>query len=44
MPPAKLRALVEDAITGLIEIHAWKALQKVEAAERESLAKIKIVA
>jgi len=39
-----MRQIVEDAITGLIEKRAWKQLQKIEAAERESLAKIRIVA
>jgi hypothetical protein len=44
MPPNEMRSLVEDAITGLIDPREWKALQKVEAAERESLAKITIAA
>jgi hypothetical protein len=44
MPPAEMRAIVQDAITDCIEPEAWEALQKVEAAERESLAKLRIVA
>jgi hypothetical protein len=44
MPPAEMRAIVQDAITDCIEPEAWEAFQKVEAAERESLAKLRIVA
>jgi hypothetical protein len=44
MPPAKMRAIVQEAITDCIEPEAWEALQKVEAAERESLAKMSLVA
>ena len=40
MPTAEMRRIVEGAITDLIDKRAWRVLQKVEAAERESLAKI----
>jgi hypothetical protein len=44
MPPANMRRIVQDAITECIEHGAWEALQAIEAAERESLAKIRVVA
>jgi hypothetical protein len=44
MKPADMRALVEDAITDLIDPHAWQQLKAIETAERESLAKIRVVA
>jgi len=44
MKPADMRALVEDSITDLIDAHEWRQLQKIEKAERESLAKIRVVA
>ena len=44
MPPNEMCSLVEDAITCLIDQREWKALQNIEAAERESLAKIGIAA
>jgi len=40
MLPADMRAIVEVAITDLIEPYAWQKLQEIEAAERDSLAKI----
>jgi len=42
MPPAEMCSLVEKAITNLIDVGEWTALQKIEAAERESLAKIRV--
>jgi hypothetical protein len=44
MPPAEMCALVEGAITMLIDPHAWQQLKAIETAERESLAKLRIVA
>jgi hypothetical protein len=44
MSPSDMRGIVGDAITSLIEPRAWKQIQKIEAAERESLAKIRVVA
>jgi hypothetical protein len=44
MKPADMRELVEDAITDLIDPHEWRQLQQIEKAERESLAKIRVVA
>jgi hypothetical protein len=44
MKPTDMRAIVEDSITDLIDAHEWEALQKIEKAERESLAKIRVVA
>jgi hypothetical protein len=40
MPPADMRAIVEDAITELIDAHEWDQLQNIEAQEREALEKI----
>jgi hypothetical protein len=44
MPPAEMCALVERAITAHIDLHEWRQLKAIEAAERESLAKIRVVA
>jgi hypothetical protein len=41
---AEMRAIVEHAITDLIDEHEWQKLQEIEDAERESLAKICIKA
>jgi hypothetical protein len=40
MPPAEIRRLIQDTLTGLIEPHQWKALQKTEAMELATLKKI----
>jgi hypothetical protein len=40
MSPNEMRAIVERAITGLIDQHAWRALKQIEKAERESFSKI----
>jgi hypothetical protein len=40
MPPAEMCALVEDAITDLIDPFEWEQMQKIETEERESLQKI----
>jgi hypothetical protein len=42
MSPSDMRELVEDAITDLIDPGAWNQLKKIEKAERESLAKIRV--
>jgi hypothetical protein len=42
MPPAEMCALVEDAITDLIDSHEWDKLQRIETLERESLGQLKI--
>jgi hypothetical protein len=42
MSPSDMRGIVEDAITELIEPAPWNQLQKIEKAERESLAKIRV--
>jgi hypothetical protein len=44
MPPSEMRELIENAITDLIDPHAWQQLKAIETAERESLAKIRVVA
>ena len=44
MPPSELKEIVRNAIGDLIDPFQWQALQQVEAAERESLAKIRIAA
>ena len=44
MPPTQMRGLVEEAITWLIDAHEWEQLKAIEAAERESLAKMSLVA
>ncbi|MDB6023106.1 MAG: hypothetical protein JWQ04_2963, partial [Pedosphaera sp.] len=44
MPPAELRRLVESRITRHINQREWKVLQQTEAAERETLEKIRIKA
>ena len=43
MPPAEMRSIVEEAITDLIDAHEWEQMQKIEAAERESLERLRIV-
>jgi hypothetical protein len=44
MPPAEMCALVEEAITGHIDPREWQQLKAIETAERESLAKMSLVA
>jgi len=44
MPPLEMRAIVQRAILDLIDVDEWQALKKIETAERETLAKIKIAA
>ena len=44
MPPTEMRALVEEAITYLIDAHEWQQLKAIEDAERESLAKMSVIA
>jgi hypothetical protein len=44
MPIAEMRALVEDAITDLIDQREWKALQNIERRERETLKETLLVA
>jgi hypothetical protein len=42
MSPSDMRDLVIEAIVDLIDVREWEALQKIEKAERESLAKIRV--
>jgi hypothetical protein len=37
MPPAKLRELVEDAITSHIDRHEWNQIKRIEREEQETL-------
>jgi hypothetical protein len=37
MPPAELRALVEDAITSRIDRREWNKLKRIEREEKETL-------
>src|SRR5262249_38086578 len=42
MPPGEMCSLIENAITDLIDEREWEMMQKVEAAERESIQKLKV--
>jgi hypothetical protein len=42
IPPARMRALVRNAITDLIDKHAWNQLKEIEKQERETLRKIAV--
>jgi hypothetical protein len=40
MPPAEIRSLIESCITRLIDRRQWRALERTEQMERETLRKI----
>jgi hypothetical protein len=44
MPPSEMCAVVEQAITAYIDPHEWQQLKATESVERETLAKIRVVA